>query len=80
MVIAIKEAKYLGDYRIQISFSDGKERIIDFEPFLKKALNPMTTKFLDKTLFADFEIEHGDLMWNDFEMCFPIWDLYEGKV
>lgn len=80
MVIAIENAEYLNDYLIQFTFSDGNIRIIDFANFLKNARNPMTRKYLDKGLFADFSIEFGDITWNDYELCFPIWDLYEGRI
>ena len=40
----------------------------------------MTRKYLDKSLFRNFSLAYGDLIWNDYEMCFPIWDLHEGKV
>jgi hypothetical protein len=80
MVISIISAEYLGDYKISFSFSDGVKTIIDFLPFLKAAKNPMTKKYLDENLFKNFTIRYGDIMWNDFEMCFPIWDLHEGQI
>ncbi|HZK97321.1 MAG TPA: DUF2442 domain-containing protein [Prolixibacteraceae bacterium] len=80
MVISIDKAEYIGDYKIRFSFSDGLERVIDFGSFLKNAKNPMTKKFLDKQLFEKYTIEYGDIIWNDYEMCFPIWDLHEGKI
>lgn len=80
MVISINKAEYLGDYKIQFSFSDGLERLIDFSDFLNKAKNPMTKKYLDKQLFKNFSLEFGDIVWNDYEMCFPIWDLHESKI
>lgn len=80
MVIAIQNAEYRGDYKIHFQFSDGVVQIIDFGDFLRNARNPMTRKYLDKKLFQSFTMEHGDIMWNDFEMCFPIWDLHEGKI
>ncbi len=80
MVIAINKAEYLGDYRIKFLFSDGNDRIINFEGFLSKARNPMTKKYLDKHLFSGFSLRYGDIVWNDYEMCFPIWDLYEGTI
>ena len=80
MVITITSAEYLGEYRIKLFFSDGVEKEIDFGIFLKNAKNPMARKFLDKKLFSKFKIEYGDIIWNDYEMCFPIWDLYEGKI
>lgn len=80
MVISITIAEYIQDYQIRFSFSDGVERTIDFREFLFNARNPMTTKYLDQKLFSNFTIEYGDIIWNDFEMCFPIWDLHEGKI
>ncbi|MDQ8003885.1 MAG: DUF2442 domain-containing protein [Pedobacter sp.] len=80
MVIEINKADYLGDYKIRFGFSDGEVRIIDFTDFLTSAKNPMTKKYLDKNEFKNFKIEFGDIVWNDYEMCFPIWDLHEGKV
>ncbi|HEX7585060.1 MAG TPA: DUF2442 domain-containing protein [Prolixibacteraceae bacterium] len=79
MVISIVKAEYVGDYKIEISFSDGVHRTIDFSEFLLNAKNPMTKKFLDKQLFRQFSIVYGDIIWNDYEMCFPIWDLHEGR-
>ncbi len=80
MVISIEKAEYLGEYKIKFSFSDSVERIIDFSDFLRKAKNPMTKKYLDKQLFKKYSIEYGDIIWNDYEMCFPIWDLHEGEI
>jgi len=80
MVISIIKADYLGDYKIEISFSDGVQNTVDFSEFLLNVKNPMTRKFLDKQLFSKFTIEYGDIIWNDYEMCFPIWDLHEGTI
>ncbi len=80
MVISIQEANYLGEYKIRFLFSDGIEKIIDFENFLKNAKNPMTKKYFNKELFQSYSIEYGDIIWNDYEMCFPIWDLHEGQL
>jgi hypothetical protein len=72
MVISIHKAKYLGDYRIKLYFSDGVEKTVDFGGFLEKAKNPMTKKHLDKKLFQSYTIDYGDIVWNDYELCFPI--------
>ena len=80
MVVSIEKAEYKGGYVINLRFSDGVERDIDFGDFLKNAKNPMTKKYLDKELFKSFTIDYGDLIWNDYEMCFPLWDLHEGKI
>jgi hypothetical protein len=80
MVISIISAEYTGEYRVKLTFSDGVIKEIDFAAFLNSAKNPMARKYLDKKLFRKFKIEYGDIIWNDYEMCFPIWDLYEGKI
>jgi hypothetical protein len=80
MVISINKAEYLGDYRIKLQFSDGREKEVDFGNFLQNAKNPMARKYLDMKLFRNFKIEFGDIVWGDYEMCFPIWDLYERKI
>jgi hypothetical protein len=80
VIISVDKADYIGDYKIKLTFSDGLERLIDFSGFLTNAKNPMTRKYLDKKLFKKFSIDYGDIIWNDYEMCFPIWSLYEGKI
>jgi len=80
MVIEINKAEYIKDYKIKFKFSDGEMRVVDFANFLKSAKNPMTRKYLDKEQFKKFNVEFGDIIWNDYEMCFPIWDLHEGNI
>ncbi len=80
MIVSIQKADYLGEYRINFQFTDGIEKTIDFAEFLKKAKNPMTKKYQDKKMFQSYSIEYGDIIWNDYEMCFPIWDLHEGQI
>jgi hypothetical protein len=80
MVISINNATYAGDYKIKFLFSDGSERLIDFSSFIKNARNPMTNKYIDIELFKNFTLSFGDIIWNDYEMCFPIWDLHEGRI
>ena len=79
-IISIDKAKYLDGYKLQLSFNDGVKRIVDFEPFLSKSRHPDVKKFLELENFKNFSIVDGDLDWNDFELCFPIYDLYQGKI
>jgi hypothetical protein len=76
----ITSAEYVAGYQWQLRFSDGKERMIDFGPFLRRSLNPMLRAYLDPEKFKQFTVTSGDLQWNDFDLCFPIADLYEGRV
>ena len=79
-VIEIESARYVGDYKLKLCFNDGKERIVDFGTFLHKSLNPMIREYLDPQKFKKFTLEYGDLFWNDYDLCFPIADLYEGRI
>jgi hypothetical protein len=78
--LAINSAKYVGDYAIRIEFNDGNEKLVDFKPFLTKSLHPSIKKYINEALFANFQIIDGNLNWNDYDMIFPVWDLYNGKV
>ncbi len=31
-------------------------------------------------LFKNFSIAYGKLNWNDYDLCFPVQDFYEGNV
>lgn len=74
------EATYVPRHRVDIKFNDGTRRVVDFGPFLKQARNPMFTKYRSTRAFKSFHIQDGDLMWGDFEMIFPIMDLYHGNI
>lgn len=80
MKISIKNAEYFDDYRIKFEFNDEKINSIDFSDFLKTSKISMSRKFLDKDKFKNFRIVYGDIIWNDYELCFPIWDLYTNKI
>ena len=80
MIISILKANYLGEYKIDFLFSDGIEIVIDFGNFLTNAKNPMTKKYLNIQLFQSYSVEYGDIIWNDYEMFFPVWDLHEGQI
>ena len=78
--LKIDSAKYLSDYAIRIKFSDGKERLVDFKPFLSKSLHPSIKKYLDEKMFSNFSLTDGNLNWNDYDLIFPISDLYNGQI
>ena len=80
MYLRAIEATYVPRHRVDIKFNDGTRRVVDFGPFLKQARNPMFTKYRSTEEFKSFHIQDGDLIWGDFEMIFPIMDLYEGNI
>ena len=79
-LLEIKSAKYIGDFAIRISFNDGINRLIDFKPFLESSLHPSIHKYLDDGKFKNFDLIDGNLNWNDYDLIFPIDNLYEGRI
>jgi anti-anti-sigma regulatory factor len=78
--IDIKSVRYVGDFVIRIFFSDGVSKLVDFRPFLESSLHPSIRKYLDESKFKEYQIIDGNLNWNDYDMIFPIEDLYQGRV
>jgi hypothetical protein len=64
----IVKVKYLKQYKLKLTFSNGKAKEVDLKDFLMKAQNPMTTRFRDVSLFKNVAIENGNLTWEDGEM------------
>ena len=79
-VIEIISAQNTGNNSIKIVFNDKTEKIVNFRPFLERSLHPSITKYLNETTFNEFKIVNGNLNWNDYDMIFPVEDLYEGRV
>lgn len=78
--LKINSAYYLGDFTIKLIFNDKTEKIVDFKPFLKKSLHPSIKKYLEESKFKKFNLKDGNLNWNNYDMIFPIWDLYQGDL
>ncbi len=78
--ISIIKVKYLKDYTLLLNFSDGKEVQISFQDFLESAKHPDIKKYLDLKKFKSFTLDNGELMWGDFDLIFPIADLYKGDI
>jgi hypothetical protein len=78
--LEIVRAGYVSGCKIRLTFNDGMVRVMDFEPFLRKALNPDITKYRQLRNFKKFHLHHGDLMWGDYDMIFPMEDLHRGNI
>jgi len=79
-IIFIEKVKQIQGFKLELEFNDKTVQIIDFYPFLSISLNPLIRKYLIPKEFSKFEIEGGDLEWNDYDLCFPIADLYQNKI
>ena len=78
--IEINRVDYITEYRLRLYFSDGKVQDVDFKNFINHSTNPQIAKYKNLDLFKSFQLTYGDLEWNDFDLCFPIADLYENNI
>lgn len=78
--INITRAKLLEDFQIQLEFDDGVTQVVHFKPFLQSSPHPEIQAFLQPEQFAQFRLQHGELVWGDYALCFPIMDLYHDCI
>jgi len=79
-VIHLARATFAGGHKLRLDFADGKVVTVDFGPFLRSARHPDLRRYLKKENFARYVVEDGQLHWNDFDLVFPLTELYEGKI
>ncbi|MFA5834438.1 MAG: DUF2442 domain-containing protein [Bacteroidota bacterium] len=79
-VLSIERAKYLSAFKIKLGFSNGKSTIVNCKHFLMGNAHPSLKKYLKISEFKKFKVLNGNLNWNNYEMIFPIEQLYKGKV
>lgn len=78
--INIVSATQIGNYRIRLCFDDQTEQEVDFKSFLTHSNHPDIRTYLDPARFGAFRIEYGELVWGDYDLCFPIFDLYRNQI
>lgn len=79
-VVQIASADYVSSYKLRLRFDDGHESMVDFGQFLNASDHPSIRTYLDLKRFKNFTIEDGVLHWNDFDLVFPMVQLYEGRI
>ncbi len=79
-IINIVSAEPAGDLCLRLRFDDGVEQVVDFKPFLSRSVHPDIRAYLDPERFAAFRIEYGELVWGDYDLCFPVIDLYRNQL
>lgn len=79
-IVDTEEVHYVEAYQLLLQFSNGVQRLVDFGPFLMTSTNPLIRKYLDLANFKQVALADGNLQWNDYDLCFPIADLYAGSL
>ncbi|MEO6404300.1 MAG: DUF2442 domain-containing protein [Ferruginibacter sp.] len=79
--IIVKEVRYIESYLLEIIFTNNKKMIVDFGGFLQTHSHPQYNQYKKLKNFKKFKIENGNVVWGkDWDMIFPVYDLYKGKV
>jgi len=78
--VHVQAVHHVRAWRLRIEFSDGKISEVDFEPFLRAATHPAIRRYLQPRRFKKFAITDGVLQWNNFDLIFPMADLYGGVI
>ena len=80
VAINLRSATQSGPYRIRLVFDDSHVQEVDFQPFLVHSHHPEIRAYLEPTRFAGFRLAYGELVWGDYELCFPIMNLYRNAI
>ena len=79
--IVVADAVYAKNFSIKVFFQDGTVKIVAFKPFLfNEYVHPIYKRYRKVSVFKKFDIKNGNLNWYDYEMIFPVEDLYNGKI
>ena len=79
-VVRIGQVEYVPPYKLRLQFDDGHESLVDFATFLSQSKHPAVQAYHDRKRFRKFTVEDGFLHWNNFDLVFPLADLYAGKI
>jgi len=79
-VVRIEAVRLHSMHKLALRFDDGHECTVDFGPFLRGSAHPSIRAYLEPRRFRSYTLEDGVLHWNDFDLVFPMSDLYEGRI
>ena len=72
----VKKVAVKPDYKLRLTFSDGKARIFDVKPFLDKGI---FRELRDESLFKSARVWHGTVRWSGGQDICPD-TLYEDSI
>ena len=78
--LSVVKASVVAPYTLAVTFDDGETRTVDFGPFLRKSRHPLIRAYLNEDRFREFDIVGGNLNWHDYDLIFPVADLYAGSI
>ncbi|MCQ2318739.1 MAG: DUF2442 domain-containing protein [Bacteroidales bacterium] len=75
-ILKIIGVQYVNEYKLLLTFNDGKVRLCDFEPLSRKGI---CTKLQNMEYFKNFRLDPFSVDWNN-EIGFAPEFLYENSV
>jgi hypothetical protein len=71
--LAILSAKYVQDFLIAITFTNGKTKLVDFLPLFHKHVKGDNLKYFAPQNFKKFIVKNGNIYWGKNEdVIFPV--------
>ena len=64
-MLHIVDAKYIGDYKISVTFDDGCSCVADFERIVKSDHRPIVRQLSNPDLFRGFKVQANTIMWSN---------------
>ena len=78
--INITSVEKIAQYKLRLVFDDDTVQEVDFKDFLTQSHHPDIRAYLEECKFDAYHLEFGELVWGDFDLCFPIIDLYQNRI
>ena len=78
--LSVKSVRHVKSHILEIEFSNGEFKILDFAPFIFSAGHPDYERYKSESGFLKYIVEDGNINWDDYTMIFPVEDLYSGKL
>lgn len=66
----VKKASYVQDYKLLLTFSDKKQKVVDFKKMLNNFEGEVFEPLKDVKYFKKFKIGLGTIVWpNEADVC-----------
>ncbi|WP_022943867.1 DUF2442 domain-containing protein [Pseudoalteromonas ruthenica] len=78
--LSVVNTRHLTGHILEIIFNDGHRSVVDFATFIFSVGHPDYEPYKNVDKFLTFEIEDGNLNWDDYTMIFPVEDLYSNRI
>lgn len=75
--LSITKAFFISEHNVLLSFSNNKQKIINFKPLFSKYAKGYYAKYSSKINFRRFKVANGNISWGENEdIIFPVSFLY----